>query len=301
MTDEDGDVFGLDGFADPEHAPPDPADRADRWRIAAACAAVAVVLAGGVGAAVAATGDPSSSDADSVVFLTTSSSPASSSPVPVTSAPTTPAPTTTSAPTTTTPTPTVPPAQLAAEKAELRQTAAQLTRLRLSSPASWDKWLPAGKPYPGANTAEDISTCPKISSRLTAALGQKMSYWIGTLPMGPNGCDYATPPLDYNGPYTYPYAFEIGYLSGTTTEEWRHHFYEDAGAVCPDIDVPAVGSGAILLRCVGDGTTGYTLVLPDSRRSDGVWILEADTRPTAKHPTSYALTALLDALKAVYG
>jgi hypothetical protein len=193
----------------------------------------------------------------------------------------------------------VPPAQLAAERAELQQTAAQLKALRLTSPASWDEWLPQGKPYPGASTADDVSTCPKISSRLTAALGMKISYWIGTLPLGPNGCDYATVPLDYNGPYTYPYVFEVGYLSATTTEEWRHHFYEDQGAICPDVDVPAVAPAAVLVRCVNEGPS-YTLILPDSRRPDGVWILEADTRPTAQHPASYALTALLDALKAVY-
>lgn len=275
----------------------EPAERAlpaNRWRIAAASAAVLVVLAGGVGAAVAGTGPDPSAETAAVVSVTTSS-PSSAPTTPTTSAPTSrPAPTTD-------PTPTVPPAQLAAEEAELQQTAAQLTRLRLSSPASWDKWLPAGKPYPGANTADDISTCPTISSRLSAALGMKISYWIGTLPKGPNGCDYATPPLDYTGPYTYPYTIEVGYLSGTTTEGWRHHFYEYAGAICPDVDVPAVGPGAILVRCVGDGTTGYTLVLPDSRRADGVWFVEADARSNARHPASYALLALRDALKAVYG
>lgn len=291
MDDGSGTVFGLDGFADPEQQPPPATGRATRWRIAATCAAVAVVLAGGAGAAVATSGGNPSTDA--VVSVATSSS--ASAP----SIPRTPAPTTTTAPTTQ-PTPTVPPAQLEAERADLQKTAALLpSGLRLTSPASWDRWLPAGKPYPGASTADDISTCPRIADRLASGMGQRMSYWIGTLP-GEGGCVWAPIPLTNDNPGRYPYVFTISYLGSATTEDWRHHFYEHQGAICPDLDVPAVGPGAILVRCADPGV-GYVLVLPDQRRPDGVWLIDADTRPNATRPATLAFTTLVGAAKGAYG
>ncbi len=300
---DDGDVFGLDGFAGPAQEPPTSAARANRWRIGAASAGAAVVLAGGIGAAVAEAGAQPSTEASAVVSLAASSpasAPSTPTTVPAPIVRTTSAPTSTTPAPTTQPTPTVPPDQLAAEKAELRQTAGLLTSpVRLSSPASWDRWLPAGKPYPGASTADDISTCPTLAARLTSALGVKISYWIGTLP-NEGGCVWVPVPLEYDGPYTYAYTLTVSYLAGTSSEEWRHHFYEHQGAICPDVDVPAVGTGAILVRCVREGP-GYVLVLPDQRRRDGVWLIDADTRPNAKHPASYALTALIAAVKGVYG
>jgi hypothetical protein len=200
------------------------------------------------------------------------------------------------------PAPSVSPEMLAAERAELAATAALLdSPVRLSSPAEWDHWLPEGKPYPGASTEEEMSTCPRLADRLNAALGVRMSYWTGTLPGGPDGggCTWATVPLSYDGPYHYPYLVSVGYASDGTVETWRHHFYEHQGKICPDVDVPAV-PGAALVRCVNDEVTSYTLVLPDVRR-EGVWLLEADTRPNAQHPTSFVLTTLVDGVTAAYG
>ena len=76
--------------------------------------------------------------------------------------------------------------------------------------------------------------------------------------------------------------------------------YEHQGAICPDVDVPTVGPGAILVRCVGEGP-GYVLVLPDRRRPDGGWLIDADTRPHARHSASFVLTALLDAAQEAHG
>jgi hypothetical protein len=199
------------------------------------------------------------------------------------------------------PTPTVPAADPARARAELAEVAALLdTPLVLSSPPEWDRWLPQSKRYPGASTEEDIATCPRLADRLSSALGVRMSYWTGTLPNGPGGCTWATVPLSYDGPYDYPYVLNVGYLAdGTTTEDWRHHFYEHQGAVCPDVDVPAVDPDAVLVRCEDDGI-GYVLVLPDARRP-GVWFLQTHTRTDAAHPPSYALTELVDAVVAVYG
>ena len=44
---------------------------------------------------------------------------------------------------------------------------------RVDLAPAWDQWLPAGKPYPGADPADDLSTCPKLSDRLGAALGRR--------------------------------------------------------------------------------------------------------------------------------
>jgi hypothetical protein len=97
-----------------------------------------------------------------------------------------------------------------------------------------------------------------------------------------------------------PDPYNYGYLAdGTTTEDWRHHSYEHQGAICPDVDVPAVGPGALLVRCEND-TTSYVLVLPDRRR-DGVWFLHEEARSTAAHPASDALTSLIDGVVGVHG
>ena len=127
-----------------------------------------------------------------------------------------------------------------------------------------------------------------------------MSYWTGTLPNGPGGCAWATVPLSYDGPYDYAYVLSVGYLAdGTTTEDWCGHFYEHQGAICPAVDVPAVASGAVLVRCQNE-TTDYVLILEDARRQ-GLWFLQAATRAHAQHPTSYVLTSLVDAMETVHG
>jgi hypothetical protein len=147
-----------------------------------------------------------------------------------------------------------------------------------------------------------MATCPHLADRLNAALGVRMSYWTGTLPGGRDGggCTWATVPLSYDGPYHYPYLVSVSYASDGTVDTWRHHFYEHQGAICPDVDVPIAAPGAALVRCVNDEVTSYVLVLSDVRR-DGVWLLEADTRPNAQHPTSFVLTTLVDGVTAAYG
>jgi hypothetical protein len=193
-------------------------------------------------------------------------------------------------------------AQKAAEQAELTAEAARLTRpLSLASPTGWDQYLPAGKPYPGASTEEDIATCPHLADRLTAALGKKMSYWTGTLPAGPYGCSWVPVPLSYDGPYTYAYQLNVGYLAdGTTTAQLRTGFYENGPETCPGLDVPAVAPGAVLVRCQQPTDLEYSLVLPDSRRA-GIWLLHATARAGAPHSAAEALDALVAAVRPVYG
>jgi hypothetical protein len=245
-----------------------------------------------------------------VTSTTTAPAPVAAS----TSSPMTAAPVTTAAPTkaaspTSAPAghfpapPTVGPEMLAAEQEELAATAALLdTSVRPSAPAEWDRWLPAGKPARGTTSEEDMATCPQLSDRLRAQLGVKFSYWTGTLPSGSDslGCKYATVPLQYGpDPYDYAYVITVGYADRTVAEKLWGIFYEHQGAVCPQLDVPAVAPGAVLVRCE-DTTTSYALRLPDGRR-DGEWLLLADTREKATHPASYALTTLVDAVEAVYG
>jgi hypothetical protein len=206
----------------------------------------------------------------------------------------TPSPSTSSPDSATTPSASPSPAQTTAPTvdadpaalADLAAVAATLTTpITLTSPAGWDRWLPAGKPYPGADTADDMSTCPHLSDRLGAALGTKMSYWIGTLPQGPYGCQWATVPL-YSGPNApnYPYLASVGFVSdGSTTEQQAGSFYHHQGRLCPHVAVPSVGEGAHLVRCEELGGITYALVLPDTRTA-GVWTLIASARSDATHP-----------------
>lgn len=129
----------------------------------------------------------------------------------------------------------------------MESSASFSSRISLSSPPSWDRYGAAGKPYPGANTAEDMSTCPTIAGRLTSALGVKMSYWVGTLP-NQGGCTWVPVPLDYDGPYHYAYTLTIAYEGdGSTTHSLRRASVEHTGTVvCPSADVPAAGPGALV-------------------------------------------------------
>jgi hypothetical protein len=285
----DDDVFGFDSEAEPVEPAGDAAAHRRRRLIAAAvgaavtiCLAVLVVPGGG---------DPTPTAADA---------PAATSPSAATTAPVATSVAAPSKPVPAPPAPTVPADVLAAEQADLADTATLIdSPVSLHSPAAWDRWLPEGKPYPGASTEEDIATCPRLAARLGGALGVELSYWTGTLPQGPVGCTWVPTPLSYDGPYDYAYVLSVGYLAdGTTTEDWRHHFYEHQGAVCPDVPVPAAGPGAVLIRCSNDAT-GYTLVVPDARRA-GVWFLQAETRAHAGHPASSALVTLVDAVRDVY-
>jgi hypothetical protein len=200
------------------------------------------------------------------------------------------------------PTTTLPaPEDLRAE-AELAEVAALLdTPLVLSSPAQWDQWLPEGKPYPGASTEEDMATCPRLSDRLGAALGVGMSYWTGTLPQGPVGCTWATVPLSYDGPYDYAYTASVGFLAdGTTTEELRQGFYHRRGEICPGIDVPSAGAGAVLVRCEAADGIEYVVALRDSR-TDGVWVVMSKAQSDEPHPTTDVLTTVMAGVAETYG
>jgi len=222
------------------------------------------------------------------------SSPSTSSPASATPASASPSPAQTTAPTVD-----ADPAALA----DLAAVAATLTTpIALTSPAGWDRWLPAGKPYPGADTADDMSTCPRLSDRLGAALGTKMSYWVGTLPQGPYGCQWATVPL-YVGPNApnYPYLASVGFVSdGSTTEQQAGSFYHHQGRLCPHVAVPSVGEGASLVRCEELGGITYALVLPDTRTA-GVWTLIASARSDAAHPATDVLRPVIQGAVAAVG
>ncbi|NYJ05680.1 hypothetical protein [Petropleomorpha daqingensis] len=220
-------------------------------------------------------------------------------------APATPAPATTAAPTTSSPIPTSAPeekspiASSAAddaahlqELAALQAVAAQLTTpVTLTSPTAWDQWLPAGKPYPGSSTEEEMSTCPRLATGLSAALGQKMSYWIGTLPNGPMGCEWVPVPLSYDGPYDYAYLLSVGFLGDGTAPDGVAA-YEHQGQPCPTVPLPAVDPQAVLTRCDTGTGTELQLTLPDAR-GKGTWVLDAQARTEAPHTATEALKALV--------
>ena len=142
--------------------------------------------------------------------------------------------------------------------AELEQVAAGLPSLALTSPELWDQWLPEGKPYPGVDLEDDLSTCPVLSSRLETVVGQEMSYWTGTLPNGPYGCTWVEVPLSAEN-NDYDYVISVGFLAdGTTVDEFRR-LREGPGQgthPCPSVDVPGVAEGALLVRCASPGCDG---------------------------------------------
>jgi DNA-directed RNA polymerase specialized sigma24 family protein len=193
-------------------------------------------------------------------------------------------------------------AERAQAQAELEAVAARLPAPTLSSPAEWDRWLPEGKPYPGASTEEDIATCPVLSDRLSAALGERITYWVGTLP-GAGGCTWVPEPVQFGpDPHEYAYVLGVGFAGGGATVE-----DQAAGVVngrpdrgpCPRAEVPG---GGLLLRCGGVTATNDTwmLLLPDARGA-GVWILSASARTAAAHPLSEAFVALVEATAGAYG
>jgi hypothetical protein len=290
MSEQDDELFQLHGDPDPVAGQPDEAPRDRRRRLlaigvgaAAVMAAVAVVIS-------TATAAPARPVAAGTTAATTSSAPASTtSAEPMTK---TPAPETT-------PTVDADPAALA----DLDAVAATLTRpLTLTSPTAWDQWLPAGKPYPGKDTADDLSTCPRLADRLGATLGTKMSYWVGTLPQGPYGCQWATVPL-YAGPNApnYPYLAAVGFLDdGTATEKLSRGFYHHQGRLCPSVAVPSVGEGAYLVRCEELDGISYALVLPDTR-TPGVWVLSGMARSDAAHPATDVLRPVIEGAAASFG
>jgi len=187
--------------------------------------------------------------------------------------------------------------------ADLDAVAATLTTpITLTSPAGWDRWLPEGKPSPGADTAVDLSTCPVLSDRLGAALGTRMSYWVGTLPSGPYGCQWATVPL-HAGPDApdYPYLANVGFVAdGSTSAQVSGAFYHHGNHLCPSVAVPAVGADAYLIRCEELDGVSYALTLPDHRTA-GVWVLAGQARDDAAHPAIDVLRPVLSGAASTFG
>ena len=182
--------------------------------------------------------------------------------------------------------------------ADLDAVAATLTPLALTSPASWDRWLPAGKPFPGPSLEEEISTCPRLADRLSAALGQKMSYWTGTLPGG--GCTWVPVPLEYDSP-DYDYVIGVGFVADGTTAESLARSFATAKGRCPWTEVPTAARGAVLIRCATATSTHYTLALTDTRLPGGLWTLVADVKDRAAVPASRVLPVLVEGAVAAFG
>jgi hypothetical protein len=198
---------------------------------------------------------------------------------------------------------TVPAAPDPAHEAELREVAAGLPPVALGSPALWDQWLPEGKPYPGADLADDLSTCPVLSSRLEAVTGQEMSYWTGTLPGGPFGCTWVEIPLSGQD-NDYDYVVGVGFLADGTTVEPFRQFREKPGPgtrPCPSADLPSVRAGSLLVRCTSAGSTVWTLAVPDTRLAGGLWVLTAQSKDSTPVRPAAILPVLVDGVIAAFG
>jgi hypothetical protein len=188
-------------------------------------------------------------------------------------------------------------------EAELLEVAAGLSPPVLRSPARWDQWLPDGKPYPGVDLEDDLSTCPVLSDRLEGIVGEEMSYWTGTLPRGPFGCTWVEIPLSGQD-NDYDYVISVGFLAdGTTVEDFRAYRegHGQGAHACPSVDVPSVAAGTLLSRCASDGTTVYTLVLPDTRLDGGLWSLTVQSRNSTPVRPAAILPVLVDGVAATFG
>ena len=187
-------------------------------------------------------------------------------------------------------------------EADLARVAAELpSTLVLSSPTEWDQWLPGSKPYPGRDTDEDIATCPVLSDGLSSALGQRMSYWIGTLPSGPYGCQWAPVPLLYDT-IDYPFTLSVGFLSdGTTPASYARSSLDwvpqGDPTPCPSTEV---AGGGVLVRCTSVENASFQLALPDARGA-GTWLVIADADQGGRVTAADAFTALLDGVVRSYG
>jgi hypothetical protein len=292
MSEQDDGMFGLDGARDPVAGPPDeepPVGRRRLLLIGLGAAAVVAGIAIAIGTATAVPARPAApgSTVPATSPDTSSAPPSTTSAGPVTGS---------SAPQTT-PTVYSDPTALA----DLRAVAATLTTpLTLTSPTTWDRWLPAGKPYPGKDTADDLSTCPRMADRLGAALGRKMSYWVGTLP-GSGGCTWATVPLKA-GPDApnYPYLANVDFADGSTTEKMSRGFYHHQGHLCPRVAVPAAGRGAYLVRCEDLEGITYVVVTRDTRTA-GVWSLSGSARSDAAHSARDVFRSVVAGAVHAYG
>ena len=192
--------------------------------------------------------------------------------------------------------------RLAAVQADLGRLQAQLTEpVQLTSPTAWDRWLPDSKPYPGADTADDLSTCPVLSDGLGAALGQRVSYWTGTLPSGPVGCTWAPVPLQYDT-IDYPFTVSVGFLGdGTTPQQLAGSAVSVAGDQpngCPRVDL---AGGGVLYGCWSThGVTDVWLAVPDVRGA-GVWVVNGTADDDSPVTAADAFTAVLDGVVRTYG
>ncbi|MCZ2803552.1 hypothetical protein O2W18_00360 [Modestobacter sp. VKM Ac-2983] len=199
------------------------------------------------------------------------------------------------------------PAVSAAEKARLTAEAqADLDRvvdalppsLAFPSPTEWDRWLPEPKPYPGRDTADDLSTCPVLSDGLSAALGSRMSYWTGTLP---GACTWAPVPLLYDT-IDYPFTVRVGFLGdGTTPADVARDAFDwvpqGDPTPCPRADVV---DGGVLIRCSSVDQASFQLAVPDAR-GKGTWVLDATADQDGEVTAAEAFTALLDGVARNYG
>ena len=187
-------------------------------------------------------------------------------------------------------------------EADLARVAAELpSSLVLTSPTEWDQWLPESKPYPGRDTEEDIATCPVLSEGLSSALGQRMSYWIGTLPSGPYGCQWAPVPLLYDT-IDYPFLVSVGFLSdGTTPETYARSTLDWVPQRDPTPCPATAAAGAgMLVRCASGDQAVFQLAVPDARGA-GTWVVIAMADRDGRVTAADAFTALLDGVVRAYG
>jgi hypothetical protein len=187
-------------------------------------------------------------------------------------------------------------AQAAATNAELAAVAKRLTRhLSLRPPAGWAQYAAATPEY-----AEDVTSCPHVSSALGAELGQRWTYAFGKLPTGPAGCTWTPVPWVPDKPPADRLFVSIGYQAGPPAELLAQAGYCAGGVAEPTLAVPGAGAGATLGGCLDDNGTQLGLSVADPA-GGGVWTLGASAGSALPAPRAAdALVAVVDGARKAY-
>ena len=88
---------------------------------------------------------------------------------------------------------------------------------------------------------------------------------------------------------------------GDPGHEARAARHGQGAHACPSVDVPSVAAGTLLSRCASNGTTVYTLVLPDTRLDGALWSLTVQSKNSTPVRPAAILPVLVDGVAATFG
>jgi len=180
-------------------------------------------------------------------------------------------------------------AQAALEQAQLKAIVALLAAdgpVRLTAPAQW-------------------GSCPNAAPALSSTLHTDVVSWYGSLPGGPDGCQFANAAgTARNAPPEDRLSVGIGFRLDASTglaQTGAPSSESAADAGCVQVDAAPVAPGAELQRCSVPGAARYYLTVPDPAAA-GVWVLgvtAGDRYPG--DPAGPALAAVTQVARSAFG